>query len=97
VRVKGKAEPIECYELFGPKADLTPPQVDLLRAFSAGIDQFREGHFEKALTEFEGSQRLEAGQEEGQINPSRVYIDRCRQLLAQPPARWEGIWELHQK
>lgn len=97
VRVKGKTEPIECYEIFGPKADLTPPQVDLLRAFSAGIDQFREGHFEKALTEFEGSQRLEAGQEEGQINPSRVYIDRCRQLLAQPPARWEGIWELHQK
>jgi class 3 adenylate cyclase len=97
VRVKGKREPVECYEIFGPKAELTPPQMDLIRAFSAGIDRFRDGAFDTALAAFQASALLEARQEEGEVNPSRVYIDRCRWLLEHPPARWDGIWELHAK
>lgn len=97
VRVKGKQEPVECYELLGPADELTPVQASLIHAFATGIEQFREGDFAGALEQFQASGRFEARQGEGEVNPSRLYIDRCRRLLAEPPVRWDGIWELHAK
>ena len=55
------------------------------------------GDFEEALKFFTKSDLLEPLQSEGEVNPSRLYIDRCKTLIADRPKKWDGIWQLASK
>ena len=90
--VKGKTEPVQVFELMG---DLEVPQFikDLLRHFEEGVDLFRDRQFEAALKAFANAAHHEAIQTEGEINPSRLYMDRCREFMSHPPAAdWNGVF-----
>jgi len=97
VRVKGKNQPLGCFELLGERGKTTATQDQLLAEFARGMDAYRAGDFARALEIFQATEALEAIAEEGRLNPSRLYQKRCRQLLAHPPEAWEGVWTLESK
>ena len=97
VRVLGKAEPIDCYELLGEKNQVEPDKVKLVEVFGQGMAAYTAGEFEPALGHFQGAEALEEGAAEGRLNPSRVYQQRCRHLLENPPTAWRGVWDLTEK
>jgi DNA-binding response OmpR family regulator len=97
VRVKGKQQPVGCYELLGECGRTTPRQDQLLTEFERGMKAYRAGDFARALEAFQASEPLETVSEPGQLNPSTLYQQRCRQLLEKPPEAWDGVWTLASK
>lgn len=90
--VKGKTEPVEVFELMGDKE---VPQfiTDLLGHWSKGIELFRNRQFEEALKHFKNAAHHEQVQEEDELNPSRLYIQRCKDMIATPPPpEWNGVY-----
>ena len=96
VRVKGKNRAMGCYELINERGRTTPREDQLIAEFARGMEAYRAGDFGFALDVFLATEALEAGQP-GPINPSRLYQERCRQLLAHPPTNWDGVWTLATK
>jgi adenylate cyclase len=97
VKVKGKTKPVECYELFDDKGDISPQEGQLIADFSCGMEAYRTGDFVQALAIFQAADRLEKIREEGELNPSRLYQERCKYLLEHPPQDWDGVWTLMSK
>jgi adenylate cyclase len=89
VIVKGKTEPVELFESQNP---CTPEDYPTLCAnYKAAYDDYFFGRFESAAEKFVALvERFSDG-------PSRTLADRCRWLLANPPAPWQGIWRLDSK
>ena len=81
-------EPLDCY----PAA----VRINLNRvrgAYQKGIRFYRQRQWSEAITYFE--QVLARCPDD---TPSRLYIDRCRYYLDQPPAEdWDGVWILDKK
>ena len=94
VRVKGKNEPLKCYELFDAKDKISPRESQLIEEFSRGMAAYRDGEFERALAIFKAAEKLERVVDATALNPSRLYQERCRHLLEHPPRDWRGVWEL---
>jgi adenylate cyclase len=97
VRVKGKNQPLGCYEVFNERGRTTPREEQMVEEFGRGMQAYRAGAFEQALEIFQACEALEAVTAPGQLNPSRLYQKRCRQLLDQPPTAWDGVWTLSSK
>lgn len=87
VRVVGRAEPVRIFE------PLTAEQADtrrtLLEAFAEGLSAYYAGRFDEALRRFESIAAEDP--------PAAAYVAHCRHLLAQPPPRWDGIWDMKEK
>lgn len=83
VQVKGKKETIRIYELL-----VDPPFAAerLLPVFSEGLRIYRGGAFAEARSLFEKCLSLAPGD-----GPSRLFLERCRQMEANPPKDWEGV------
>lgn len=98
VRVKGKHEPVACYELMGEKGQLSETEAGLIAEYSRAMALYRSGDFEQALAAFESASAFERVTKEGAINPSRLFMTRCRALIASPPqGTWDGVWTLTSK
>src|SRR5206468_1695969 len=97
VRVKGKTQPVGCYEVLNERGRTTAREEQLLADFAGGMKAYRAGEFATALAIFQATEALEAEAEPGQLNPSRLYQKRCQQLLDQPPVAWDGVWTLVSK
>jgi len=85
-RVKGKNEPVVCYELIGIG---TPDErtADLLERFAVGMELFSKADFKGAFEYFKG---LTADFPED--GPSKSYLTQVRALYANPPNDdWEPI------
>ena len=83
--------------MLGERGKTTATQDQLLAEFTHGIEAYRAGDFNRALEVFQATEPLEAVSEPGHVNPSRLYQERCRQLLEQPPKAWDGVWTLTAK
>jgi DNA-binding response OmpR family regulator len=97
VRVKGKNQPLGCYELLGERDKITPRQEQLMAEFTRAMEAYRSGDFARALELFQATEALEANAAAGDLNPSRLHQQRCRQLLEKPPQNWDGVWTLASK
>jgi adenylate cyclase len=77
--VYGRAQGIAVYELLGMAEDGTvlPPCMTL---YESGLSAYRDRHFEQAADLFE--QALQARDAD---QPARLMLERCRDLLRQPP------------
>lgn len=95
IKVKGKDQPVEVFELLGRWEGLEPRLKQLAEGFEGAVAQYRAGRFTEALAGFEATRALES-QPEGP-NPSTVLAERCRVLQAQPPEAWDGVWTLTAK
>ncbi len=85
----GKTIAVPIYTVLGYAGD-TPPAG--LAAFEQGIAQYRAGDFEAAI------QSLHEAAELGMDDKlTQVYLSRCAELTAQPPADWDGVYVMTKK
>ena len=87
VRVKGKNERTEVYEVLGERGyQPTAGQA----SFGAGLEAYRRREFKEAVGHFMRGM--------GGDPVCGVFARRCEMLLANPPARdWDGVWHLESK
>jgi adenylate cyclase len=87
VRVAGRSDPIEIFEILGKQGDTTVPDAQGLSLFERAVDDFAERRFEPAAEGFRRVLEL-CGGEDG---PSRFYLRLCeRHLKEPPPAGWDA-------
>ena len=97
VRVKGKSSAVGCYELFDFIGSVSARDKELIGTFECGFQEYSNGNFEAALRKFNESAQLESVGLSASVNPSRLYMNRCRQLLEVEPKDWDGVWSLSEK
>jgi adenylate cyclase len=94
VRVVGRNEPVELYELLGLKGDATNPDAETIAGFERAVDDFSRRDFDAAAEAFEETRRRRGGQD----GPSEFYLSAIAEFRAQPPAEnWDGVINLTKK
>lgn len=93
VKVKGKKKAVELIQVLD--RELNP---EGLRLFEEGRQLYQAQKWDEAVAKFEAANALLSpgtGQNDG---PCEVYLERCRDFKAAPPAPdWDGSWEMHSK
>jgi adenylate cyclase len=93
MRVKGKHEPVVVYELLSRKGALPSQKQLVVNAYLEGLRAYKHREFKQAVTKFEAALRLDP-----KDGPSRVYLARAQEFLADPPAAdWDGVYDLKSK
>ena len=88
VRVKGKQVPEEIFEIVAEKENAAAELIPLLESFERGLKLYFGGDFTAALGIFT---------ELSEDPPAQVFTKRCRWLLDNPPADWDGVWTFTEK
>ena len=89
VIVKGKSEPVELFECENP---CTPADyANICVRYKAAYSEYFQGQFIAAQKQFD------ALAQEFSDGPSKVLSVRCAELIAHPPANWQGIWKMDAK
>jgi adenylate cyclase len=84
--VKGKTQPVNCYELLAKKGDLPETQRRIVELFEEGWRLHAERKFSEAMVKFDGALALDAGD-----GPSLTYRRLCETLVKEPPpVDWAG-------
>ena len=83
----GKKKPVQVFEVLGQgRVELTAAE----KCFSVGLAAYNRRDFEAAADHFE--------QGASGDHLCRVFQDRCRHFLEQPPPPdWDGVWEAGEK
>jgi len=93
VVVKGKTEPVGVYEVLDYHTPETfPNMVEALGHFRSGVELYFAGSWDGAIKQFHDALRLHPGDK-----CARMYVQRCEQLKADPPAQWDGVWVMTSK
>ena len=89
VIVKGKSEPVELFECENPCTPANYPEI--CTRYKAAYDEYHFGKFAEAQPEFEILAK------EFSDGPSKTLAARCAELIAHPPAHWNGVWKMEAK
>lgn len=89
VKVKGKTQPLDIFTVQGRRGTV---DLAVIETFEMAITAFRAGRFGEANTGFEKARS--AGLDDGL---TKMYLERCDQLIADPPEAWDGVWTLTKK
>jgi adenylate cyclase len=88
VAVKGRAEPLQVYELLGRAGHVPPERRAALARYAHGVALYRGRRWAEATRLFE--ELAAVSPDDG---PVALYRRRARELLAEPPASdWDGVW-----
>jgi len=88
VAVKGRPEPLRCYEVLARAGALTPGEQERLTRYHEAIDLYRHRQWAKALRMLDALS-LEVPAD----GPVGLYRRRARALLAAPPPEnWDGVF-----
>lgn len=92
VKVKGKNEPVRIFELICEgKADASVAQC--LSHFQQGFDLYHKKEFAEAMLKFEEALKVNPDDP-----PSQLYVERCQELLVDPPPeKWDGVYVMKTK
>jgi len=90
--VVGKTEPVAVFELLGAAGSPSPLPDGLVDAYAAGLERYRAGAWRSAQTHF--ATCLSIASDDG---PTKTLLARCWALLRDPPAQWNGAWQLSSK
>jgi adenylate cyclase len=91
--VKGKTEPVGVYEILDyHTAETFPSMSGVLNAFRDGLGAYREGRWDPAVECFREALEMHPGDQ-----ASKLYLQRCELLKANPPADWDGVWVMTTK
>jgi adenylate cyclase len=86
VRVKGKRLPVRIFEILAT-ANERERWKPLVEVFQAGLAAYRQQRWEEAVAAFEVALQQSPGD-----GPAELYLERCREMLATPPAHdWDGV------
>ncbi|HTD21317.1 MAG TPA: CHASE2 domain-containing protein [Terriglobales bacterium] len=92
IRVKGKEQPVEIYELLG-RRDIAGDLVELAKCFGEGREAYKRRDWREATRLFENI--LERWPNDG---PARIFRDRVLGYLAEAPASdWDGVYIMKHK
>jgi adenylate cyclase len=92
VRVVGKKEPVQLYNILGLLSDSTEEQKNMVTALHQALDYCEKREWKKAEAGFKEIASIE---EKG---PAHIYIKRCTHYLAnQPDDSWDGVFNLTEK
>jgi adenylate cyclase len=84
--VKGKTEPVICYELVGKKGEVSDEMLHLIEKFEAGWRQYAVQEFEKAIELFDECLAIEP-----KDGPSLRYKGLSEDYIKNPPdPAWRG-------
>ncbi|MFQ6613536.1 MAG: CHASE2 domain-containing protein [Fidelibacterota bacterium] len=98
VRVVGKSEAVESYELMGEAGSLDTSQTEMRDIYNEGLSLYRVQQWDAAKERFQASEKLEEVFPKRPTTPSRVYMDRCDHFKEKPPGPdWDGVWVLTSK
>lgn len=98
VRVMGKEEPVQVWELIAEKGKESEIYNKILPAYHEALKLYKNQDFKQAIDAFKESDTLEDMFPGRKTNPSRVYIPRCEHFLQTPPGDdWDGVWTLTSK
>lgn len=93
VRLVGKDEPVEVYQLLGEVGTLDATTRQLQIAFSEGLQVYRQQDWQQAQQAFERCLQLKPDD-----GPTQVFLQRIQTFQQTPPlADWDGVWQLTQK
>jgi adenylate cyclase len=90
--VVGKTEPVAVFELLGAASAPSPLANGLVEAYAAGLERYRAGDWRTAQKHF--ADCLGMAPDDG---PTKTLLSRCWALLRDPPAHWNGAWQLASK
>lgn len=82
--VKGRKRAVTIFEIMAVQ-----PEQNILNHFNKGRELYKEGKWAQAMEHFSLSAKLD--------NPSRIYLERCKDLLDNPPLSWDGVYEFKTK
>ena len=88
VMVKGKDTPTTIYTIIFEK-QFNP---DYIEHYKKGIKMFKMGNFNFAIKYFEECLNLDPNDE-----IVRIYIERCKDFISNPPSDWKGVVQLNFK
>ncbi len=86
IRVVGRKEPVRVFEPLSPEQAADREKLD---RYAQGLAAYYAGRFDEALRWFENGAASDP--------PSAAFAARCRELLAHPPAAWDGVWSMTEK
>lgn len=87
VRVKGRAAAVAVFEPLGLPGEPVP---EYATCFGAALLDYRRRRFEVAL---EGFTAADAARGEGGDPPARIFAERCRRFLTEPPPPdWDSVF-----
>ena len=91
LRVKGKTEPVKVYELAGMvNTGIPAAKQQVMDIFAKGMESYLEQNWAVALNYFNQALTINRNDE-----PSKTYIKRCEQFIANPPdERWDGVFTM---
>lgn len=91
IRVRGLPVPTTIYELIGPAGSrVAAERAPLVACHTEGLTRYRERRFEEAGRLFRRALALDPADV-----PSRLHLERCEYLQANPPAPgWDGLWNV---
>ncbi len=98
VRVKGKKEPVNIYEIIG-KGPMPPDVAAFVAPFEAGLKLYKQKKFTEAIEQFNAAvaARQPTVGPKGDP-PSDVYLERCQHFIEEaPPAEWDGVYDFKTK
>ncbi len=86
IRVKGKANPLEMFEvLIAP----TQERIANARRYEEAWKIYARGEFAEAFSLFDALKETD--------RPSQALANRCKELIAHPPAQWDGAYQMSEK
>ena len=86
IRVKGKANPLEMYEVI---QDPSEAKLALVKQYEDAWALYAKGNFDQALQLFERLAPVD--------KPSLTLLERCKELIAHAPADWDGAYQFKEK
>jgi adenylate cyclase len=93
VAVKGKKEPVEVFEILDAERLPGIHSGPALRAYDEGIRLYRQRDWLGAAAKLQEALRL--APDDG---PSAVYLQRCEELMDDPPpVDWDGVYVMTRK
>ena len=99
IRVKGKSQSVNVYELICHKNFLDKPLSKLLAKFESGYEQYLKQNWDEAIKIFNECAQLEDMLSLNRItNPSLTYITICKEFKVKPPKKnWDGTYNFKSK
>jgi adenylate cyclase len=92
LRVKGKEEPVDVYELLAHKGQLADQHRTIVDQFHQAIEYYRNQKFTEAEARFQEVLKLAPND-----GPTKTYLERCAHFKANPPQGWDATWTLDHK
>lgn len=94
IKVKGKDEPVEIYEVLDYHDETTFPKLnEVVGIYSDAYNAYKNLDWDRAISLFE--KVLAINKNDG---PSKIYIERCNYFKKNPPAPdWDGAWVMTEK